>query len=483
MKKLIILFYLLFSVILIYGQSEDRIVTITTTGSGSSFEDAKYSALRSAIEQAFGTFISSKTEILNDRVVADQIVSIANGNIQSFSILHESQFPGGSWSVTLRALVSVSKLTSFVEARGVEVEIKGSLFALNIKQQMLNEQGEINAVNEMVGLLHEPMQISFNYDIKSSTPRSIDEDSKNWVIPLTVTATTNYNIEFCANYCINILSALSLSYEEVTTYDSLNKIVFPVEINYKGATKIFYLRKKSSVSALQAFVNQWAYYTRLFAVQTEINDSSGYNFLINKIHNFDGNRIKTVDTRSSQYKREPAVKINFLNADQEAAIFSWKDMRTLSEIEIMTGYKVKPRGVLSKYKHGGIVVYENNGHGLVTSFADLEPMDLVSAKSACDNLILNGYSDWRLPTKEELNLLYFNLGKFGLGSFSRSEYWSSSMDMNNYAWKQYLNLNNSNFTNIYNTNKINIRKLDNEINGNYNYDSLQKLSVRAVRVF
>jgi hypothetical protein len=32
----------------------------------------------------------------------------------------------------------------------------------------------------MVGLLHEPMQISFDYVIKSSDPKSLDEESKKW---------------------------------------------------------------------------------------------------------------------------------------------------------------------------------------------------------------------------------------------------------------------------------------------------------------
>ena len=51
----------------------------------------------------------------------------------------------------------------------------GGMFALNIKQQLLNEQGEIKAVSEMVGLLHEPMQISFDYIIKSSDLKSLDD--------------------------------------------------------------------------------------------------------------------------------------------------------------------------------------------------------------------------------------------------------------------------------------------------------------------
>ena len=77
----------------------------------------------------------------------------------------------------------------------------------------------------------------------------------------------------------------------------------------------------------------------------------------------------------------------------------------------MTGYTVKPRGVVSQFKHGGFVVYEENGHGLVAAIIDLGSMDWNSAKTACDELMLNGYSDWHLPSVAELNGLYFSLKK------------------------------------------------------------------------
>ena len=34
---------------------------------------------------------------------------------------------------------------------------------------------------------------------------------------------------------------------------------------------------------------------------------------------------------------------------------------------------------------------------------DLGELDWNSAKTACEELILNGYSDWHLPSKEKLN--------------------------------------------------------------------------------
>jgi hypothetical protein len=41
---------------------------------------------------------------------------------------------------------------------------------------------------------------------------------------------------------------------------------------------------------------------------------------------------------------------------------------------------------------------------------------------------------WRLPTKDELNLLYENKEK--IGGFASSNYWSSTENDNNIAWNQ-----------------------------------------------
>jgi hypothetical protein len=47
-----------------------------------------------------------------------------------------------------------------------------------------------------------------------------------------------------------------------------------------------------------------------------------------------------------------------------------------------------------------------------------------SAAKLCDNLSLNGYTDWFLPSIMELNVLYQN--KDTIGGFSAVFYWSSS---------------------------------------------------------
>jgi len=409
LKRLFILSTMVvLSVLKLSAQTDSKDVSITASGSGTTLENAKQAALRSATEQAFGAFISSKTEMFNDQVVADQMASVSSGNIKSYEVLNQDQLPDGRWGVTLKTIVSVDKLTSFVEAKGIAIEIKGSMFALNIKQQLLNEQGEIKAVAEMVGLLHEPMQMSFDYVIKSSEPKSLDAESKNWEIPLNVTATCNKNIDFCANYFKKTLAALSLSSAEVETYKSLNKQVFEVEVNYQNQKIWYNLRKELSIAAIKSLASNWNFYTRCFAVQSGMDESYGNGE--GQIHKF-----------SSDRGYGDSETINFPTSGESAGTFSWNDKRTLSQIEQMTGYAVKPTGAIFKFSNGGYVVYEKDGHGLVVSLFDIGEFTWHKAKTACDELTLNGYSDWRLPSLEELELIYKNLKMAGLGGFQASD--------------------------------------------------------------
>ena len=60
-------------------------VSLVVSGEGKNKEEATFNALRSAIEQAYGTFVSANTTILNDQLVADEIVSLSSGNIKKYA--------------------------------------------------------------------------------------------------------------------------------------------------------------------------------------------------------------------------------------------------------------------------------------------------------------------------------------------------------------------------------------------------------------
>ena len=57
------------------------------------------------------------------------------------------------------------------------------------------------------------------------------------------------------------------------------------------------------------------------------------------------------------------------------------------------------------------------------------------AARLCGDLVLGAFSDWYLPSKDELNKLYIN--RAAVGGFSSGGYWCSSENLGNSAWYQY----------------------------------------------
>ncbi len=323
-------------------------------------------ATLSNTENGYNTFISMYPKSIfvkeaitkRDKIVYDE--AITKNDLINFIILLQ-KYPDIEYAkdINENILKLEKKLMEPAELRTEinEVDLKetppeNNMFASKIKKQILFEQGEIKAVSEMVGLLHVLMQISFDYKITSGEPKSLDEDSKNWEIPLVINVTANKNIEFCANYCIKKLASLSLSEEEARNYLSLNIAVFPVVIKYKGFANTFYLRKQSSMDALKNLTGKWKFYTRLFDVQPGIGIS--YDNGEGQIHDFS----------NSNYDYNQNIElltINFLYVGQLAATYTWKDTRTYSQIEKMTNYIVKPRGVVSQFETSSFIeqsVYE-----------------------------------------------------------------------------------------------------------------------------
>jgi len=58
-----------------------------------------------------------------------------------------------------------------------------------------------------------------------------------------------------------------------------------------------------------------------------------------------------------------------------------------------------------------------------------------TAARLCADLVLGGYSDWYLPSRDELQKLYIN--RSFIGGFTTDVYWSSSEDYANNAWLIY----------------------------------------------
>lgn len=75
------------------------------------------------------------------------------------------------------------------------------------------------------------------------------------------------------------------------------------------------------------------------------------------------------------------------------------------------------------------------------------------AARLADQLVLEGFSDWFLPSLDELTAMHTNLADAGLGNLSNHSYWSSTQATATQAYTVDMNNGNANFHNKSQTNR------------------------------
>ena len=204
-------------------------ITLVVDGAGSNKMEATENALRSAIEQAYGTFVSVNTEILNDALVKDEIITVASGNIKSYKELSSFVLPNGNTSVSLSAVVSIGKLVSFAKSKGASAEFAGQTFMMNMKMRELNKKNERIALDHCLTLIEQIPDL-FDYSISIDTPIEV---SGGYLFPLSFVVQTNDNYDAAIELLMKTLSSLSLSNSEVNDYQKSNSKYKEVLV-YKG---------------------------------------------------------------------------------------------------------------------------------------------------------------------------------------------------------------------------------------------------------
>ena len=228
MKKIFLLITLLVCSFAAYAQGT---VTLVVNGEGATKAEATANALRSAIEQSFGVFVSSNTQILNDEIVKDEIATLASGNITEYTELGSVTLPDGSKSVSLSATVSINNLISYAKSKGSSTEFAGAVWGMNMKMRKLNAENERTAVAHMLENLEILSRDMFRIEMsESSTPVKINWDDYKYSHLKEIYSSQPYLVDFQLKYystpacklfndfLFKSLESISLSEDEVRAY-------------------------------------------------------------------------------------------------------------------------------------------------------------------------------------------------------------------------------------------------------------------------
>lgn len=195
----------LLSIAMLSAQGVEE-VTLVVSGDGPTKEEATHVALRSAIEQAFGCFVSANTEILNDSLVKDEIVTISNGSISSYEEINVTELNSALLSVTLRATVSVNKLISYAKSKGSSCELSGALLSQEKRMLEMNIANTKKALNHLFTLVNEYVAKNdlWEYTFK------IENVKMNGYVTGEITCKRNQNADYLEKMIDDYLAAMAI---------------------------------------------------------------------------------------------------------------------------------------------------------------------------------------------------------------------------------------------------------------------------------
>lgn len=300
-------------------------VTLVVFGKAVDSEKATAVALRSAIEQAYGVFVSANTTILNDALVKDEIVTISSGNIKSYKVLSDVKCEDGQEMVTVKATVCISKLISYAKSKGASTEFAGAAFAQNMKMKKLNKKNELQALQNVLALVKEMLPIAFDKKLSIADPTNpkkdfrtdlnpiyanpavgadaIIESYKNYLnlldgyyqMKFYVSIVPNDNTNYILQNISNTLKAIALNEEERTEYEKMNmkmsRLIIHWPADYKSGEprNELYLKFRNSEEdiskLLSEFTNIFLEEFSNFKIVDNLGNSSSFNgFLMGSYH-------------------------------------------------------------------------------------------------------------------------------------------------------------------------------------------------------
>lgn len=208
-------------------------VTLVVSGDGETKDKAINIALRSAIEQAYGTFVSANTTIVNDELTRDEIVTISNGNIKGYKELSSMQV-GGKTAVTLEATVSISNLITYAQSKGASAEFAGATFARNVKMKELYKQNETKALDNLLTQVKNLLPTCYDLEISSiGEPKESVNFPNNYELEMVVSFIPNENAQTLSKTFLETLKGLSekLSKEEERRRIPALSLLYAADLN------------------------------------------------------------------------------------------------------------------------------------------------------------------------------------------------------------------------------------------------------------
>ena len=270
--NLIVGFLFLTSFLPLYGDTKNDVV-LTVTSDGANKEQAIKNALREAVEQTYGVFVSGNTSIFNDELIGDEIATVSSGNIKKYTEVAYSH-DGDNHTVTLTATVSTGKLISYAKSKGAECELDGASMFADIQLQELYRQNEEKLFENLIAELDILFRQGYDYELEvKKQSDSYLTSPDNVILECHIIARLNKQGEFAWSKLMETLKTVGQQYNPDGLFDAAVKkdgfnhyiSVYTGSTSYNGydcPRERFLLRSPQSARLIMNFLDKIPVYIR-----------------------------------------------------------------------------------------------------------------------------------------------------------------------------------------------------------------------------
>lgn len=175
MNRLIIILVLLsISTINIFAEEPQKIQIVIVSGVGVNADKAKQNAIRNAVEQVVGSYLSSETIVKNNQVLKDEILSYSGGYVKDLKIISQEMNPDGLFNVKIEAGIVSTKIIKKLESLNIATKkVEGeSLFGEAVSR--IDEQ---KGAGELLGnILSKYPQAAYNIEVGKPEIKATDQN-------------------------------------------------------------------------------------------------------------------------------------------------------------------------------------------------------------------------------------------------------------------------------------------------------------------
>jgi hypothetical protein len=194
---------------LIPGDDEKKVIA---TGYGETMESALENALRNAVEEAAGAFMSSTTIVENDEIIKDEVLSLSHGFIKEYRKLAESK-ELGEFKTVVAALVTEKQILKTLEAKGIKVDYNAASVFEQYQAWDRMKNDELALAKSLFEIKNiKDFGVAYDYQVAVREPERRGND---YIVKADIVAKSNNNYEAEYQNLKNILS--ELSYEVIET--------------------------------------------------------------------------------------------------------------------------------------------------------------------------------------------------------------------------------------------------------------------------